>query len=122
MLAAPAAFRRQGEHNHESEIERRRRRRAVKAAVVAAVALYCVTSPAAADGYTFTTIDVPLATFTYASGINDAGQIVGPYFNGTLAKLSYTVAAFTPRSLFRRPPAIPSLLTSTTRARLSGHT
>ena len=36
-------------------------------------------APAAAQdvSYTFTTIDVPGATSTLASGINDAGQIVG---------------------------------------------
>ena len=35
----------------------------------------------AAAIYTFTTIDVPGAFSTYANGINDAGQIVGVFFN-----------------------------------------
>ena len=37
----------------------------------------------AATIYTFTTIDVPGGTFTEASGINDAGQIVGRFFSAT---------------------------------------
>jgi probable HAF family extracellular repeat protein len=32
-------------------------------------------------GGTFTTIDVPGATYTQASGINNAGQIVGGFFD-----------------------------------------
>jgi hypothetical protein len=40
-----------------------------------------LSAPAAAQdvSYTFTTIDVPGATSTWASGINDAGQIVSSY-------------------------------------------
>ena len=34
-----------------------------------------------ATDYTFTTLDVPGASFTYAFGINDAGQIVGYYID-----------------------------------------
>src|SRR5262249_22268165 len=34
------------------------------------------------DGATFTTIDVPGASFTEAHGINDAGQIVGSFTDG----------------------------------------
>jgi probable HAF family extracellular repeat protein len=37
---------------------------------------------ASAQGYSYTTIDVPSATFAFASGINDAGQIVGGYSVG----------------------------------------
>jgi hypothetical protein len=33
--------------------------------------------------YTFTTIDVPGATFTFAFGINTAGQIVGRFGDAT---------------------------------------
>jgi len=36
-----------------------------------------------ATDYTFTTLDVPGASFTYAFGINDAGQIVGDYYDGS---------------------------------------
>jgi hypothetical protein len=32
-----------------------------------------------AEGYTFTSIDLPGATFTSATGINNGGQIVGNY-------------------------------------------
>ena len=38
-----------------------------------------LTLPAAALALTFTTIDVPGASYTAASGINSAGQIVGVY-------------------------------------------
>ena len=37
--------------------------------------------------YTFTQIDVPGANFTEARGINDAGQIVGVFGDGTVGRL-----------------------------------
>jgi hypothetical protein len=36
--------------------------------------------------YTFTTIDVPGARFTYAFGVNDSGQIVGYFDDATFAQ------------------------------------
>jgi PEP-CTERM motif len=36
-----------------------------------------------AEGYTFTSIDLPGATITFATGINNGGQIVGSYFDAT---------------------------------------
>ena len=47
-------------------------------ALVASSLLVGLTGPAKAQ-YDYTTIDVPDSTFTYAFGINDAGQIVGEY-------------------------------------------
>jgi probable HAF family extracellular repeat protein len=46
---------------------------------VGAFVLTLVAIPSGASAFTFTTIDVPGATFTGASGINDHGQIVGFY-------------------------------------------
>jgi hypothetical protein len=48
----------------------------MKAAVVVAVALFCV-FPAVAEDYTFTTLDFSAANHTYVQGINNAGQVVG---------------------------------------------
>ena len=42
-----------------------------------------LTGPARAQ-YDYTTIDVPGSTYSLASGINDAGQIVGWYVDGAL--------------------------------------
>src|SRR5262245_61378832 len=47
--------------------------------VFTALALFGAISPAVGDGYTFTTIDVPAAYSTLATGINNTGQIVGGY-------------------------------------------
>ena len=41
--------------------------------------LLCSLSPAQADSYTATSIDVPGSTCTMAFGINAKGQIVGGY-------------------------------------------
>ena len=58
----------------------------MKAKLLGAVALCLLgvgfTRPANAQGYSYTTIDFPSATFTFAQGINDAGQIVGGYSVG----------------------------------------
>jgi len=53
-----------------------------RALLLAVLSLSVLLSPLVASqdaSYTFTTIDVPGATFTVADGINDAGQIVGSY-------------------------------------------
>ncbi|HYM91868.1 MAG TPA: hypothetical protein VEW91_09580 [bacterium] len=47
----------------------------------------------AADSFSFTTIDAPGATRTWASGINDAGQIVGSFNNHGYLRTSW--GAFT---------------------------
>ena len=39
--------------------------------------------PADARTYTYSTIDFPSATYTHAYGINDRGQIVGGYVDGS---------------------------------------
>ena len=44
-----------------------------------ALSLMLGVSPAASNEPTFTTIDVPDATYTEANGINPAGEIVGLY-------------------------------------------
>jgi len=49
-------------------------------AFAAWVLLVGLTGPAQAQ-YTYTALDVPGATATYGYGINDAGQIVGVYFD-----------------------------------------
>ncbi len=55
--------------------------------VLLAYALTGTTIPSrAADSFSFTTIDVPGATETEASGINNAGQIVG-FFKDASRKL-----------------------------------
>jgi len=49
------------------------------------------------DGSTFTSIDVPGAVVTQATGINDFGQIVGTYYDGTtLHGFVYDGTTFTP--------------------------
>jgi probable HAF family extracellular repeat protein len=48
--------------------------------IVAAAALFGVTCPAVATTYTFTDVDVPGASQTLASDINNAGTVVGPYY------------------------------------------
>ena len=45
-------------------------------------ALALVVAPSVAFPFTFTTIDVPGATRTVASGINRSGQIVGSFSAG----------------------------------------
>ena len=65
------------------------------ATVLFAAAALVAGSPANAVSYKYTQIDVPGATSTTASGINDAGQIVGNvdndrafiYFDGSFTKL-----------------------------------
>ena len=49
---------------------------------VGAFVLTLVAIPSGASAFTFTTIDVPGATFTGAGTINNRGQIVGTYFSG----------------------------------------
>lgn len=52
--------------------------------IAAAAAILCgLATPAFAADYTFATIDVPGAAATAASGINDAGQIVGLFIDGS---------------------------------------
>jgi hypothetical protein len=51
--------------------------------VLSAFALTLMAPPSEALAFTFTTIDVPGATFTAATGINTAGQIVGVYSGGS---------------------------------------
>src|SRR5262245_31916743 len=51
----------------------------LRTAVVVGAVLILVGTPAAARAFTFTTIDVPGATGTQASGINPPGVIVGNY-------------------------------------------
>ena len=50
---------------------------------VTCIVLCSVPFQARADSYTFTAIDVPGANSTFASGINDRGQIVGSYIDAT---------------------------------------
>ena len=57
-----------------------RYRQCLVAAVLVVGVLASTTSPAFPQS--FTTIDVPGATATVASGINNRGQIVGDYFAG----------------------------------------
>src|SRR6266446_3381687 len=52
-------------------------------AAILATAPLAAGSPANASAFTFTQLDVPGATLTAARGINDAGQIVGVFANGT---------------------------------------
>jgi hypothetical protein len=54
----------------------------MKLSLTTSAAVGCVLVANAA-AYTFTQIDVPGAAATSASGINDAGQIVGNFDNGT---------------------------------------
>jgi probable HAF family extracellular repeat protein len=67
----------------------------MKAAVVAAVALFCVTSPAVADNYSFTTLGFPGANHTYVEGINDRGQIVGGYTGSHIQGFLYSGGTYT---------------------------
>jgi probable HAF family extracellular repeat protein len=48
---------------------------------VGAFVLTLVAIPSGASAFTFTTIDPPGATQTFAGGINDRGQTVGAYFD-----------------------------------------
>jgi uncharacterized membrane protein len=52
-------------------------------AACSAVLLLVAAPPAWADTYKFTTINVPGESQTNARGINDKGQIVGTYFDGS---------------------------------------
>lgn len=66
-----------------------------------------VTAKSLAGGQTFNTIDFPGAVFTFATDINDSGQIVGEYFNnfgirhgfllsnGTFTTIDFPGATFT---------------------------
>lgn len=79
----------------------------ILATMMAIGGLLSATSPASAAAYTFTTLDVPGASFTAARGINDTGQIVGSfgdstgqnldflYSDGTFTTLDVPGAAFT---------------------------
>jgi hypothetical protein len=51
----------------------------LRTVVVLGAVLILVGTPATARAFTFTTVDVPGATSTEASGINPEGQIVGNY-------------------------------------------
>jgi uncharacterized membrane protein len=46
------------------------------------------------EGSTFTSIDVPGATVTQVSGVNDVGQIVGVYYDGSLHGFLYDGTSF----------------------------
>jgi len=63
---------------------------------VATVALFCVTSPAVADDYSFTTLDFPGANHTYVEGINNQGQIVGGYTGSQIQGFIYSGGTYTP--------------------------
>src|SRR5262245_43684172 len=85
----------------KSETERGRGRRRRKIfAVMTALALFGVVSPAVADNYTFTTLDFPGADHTYVQGINDGGQIVGHYTNSSGGQgFLYEGGTYTPLDL-----------------------
>jgi hypothetical protein len=53
--------------------------KSILAMTMAVGGMLAAAAPANATAYTFTTIDGPGAFFTTASGINDAGQIVGTF-------------------------------------------
>ena len=55
----------------------------VASAFIALAFASIAASRASAAPYAFTTIDVPGAGNTYASGINDAGQVTGYYYDAT---------------------------------------
>src|SRR4051794_30810636 len=64
-------------------------------AAVLLVALIASGSSVYAANFIFTQIDVPGATSTSASGINDAGQIVGQFNNGGTHGFLYSGGSFT---------------------------
>src|SRR6266446_4725326 len=65
-------------------------------ATILVAAPFAAGSPANASAFSFTQLDVPGATYTFANGINDAGQIVGDagYRTGAPGFL-YTGGSFT---------------------------
>jgi len=46
-------------------------------------------SQAGAANYTFTTLDVPGAWFTFLTDINDSGQITGHYYNNDGSQVGF---------------------------------
>src|SRR5260370_15543092 len=79
-------------------------------ALVGAALSFLVSTMAAAQvtTYTFTTFDVPGATYTYASGINNAGQIVGLFWdNAGSHGFLYSGGSLSPSAAPRAPAAPP---------------
>src|SRR6266446_326127 len=65
-------------------------------ATILVAAPFAAGSPANASAFSFTQLDVPGATQTFANGINDAGQIVGSFSNSTGTHgFRYTGGSFT---------------------------
>ena len=65
-------------YNYRRDTSHSRARRCVWLAVAAFVA-FATSSAEAANGFSFTTIDAPGSSSTFAMGINASGQIVGGF-------------------------------------------
>jgi probable HAF family extracellular repeat protein len=63
----------------------------LRIAVLLGAVLILLGTPATAHAFTFTTIDVPGATSTEASGINARGQIVGHFLDASGAEHGFAL-------------------------------